>query len=96
MTAGLWNRLAAPPVTHPTCVFIDGRLLTIGGMDSKLKSTTAIHMYNQTANSWGVISNMRTPRYNCFAAVLPNNELMVVGGGDDRCSTNAVEFATVE
>ena len=96
VTAGLWNRLAAPPVTHPTCVFIDGRLLTIGGMDSKLKSTTAIHMYNQTANSWGVISNMRTPRYNCFAAVLPNNELMVVGGGDDRCSTNAVEFATVE
>ena len=31
MYTGVWNEVAAPPVTETTCVSIDGRLLTIGG-----------------------------------------------------------------
>jgi serine/threonine protein kinase len=88
---GVWNEVAAPPVTESTCVSIHGRLLTIGGTDSDEKSTTAIHMYNPTTDSWEVISHMGTPRRSCIAAVLPNNQLMVVGG-----ITVSVEFASVE
>ena len=80
-TADVWNKVAAPPVTDTTCVSILGRLLTIGGMDSNNKPTTAVYMYNPDSDSWEVISHMATPRYYCFAAVLPNNQLMVVGGG---------------
>ena len=40
----------------------------------------AVYTYNQSANSWNVISHMATARKDCFAAVLPNNQLMVVGG----------------
>jgi hypothetical protein len=41
---------------------------------------------------------MGTPRYNCIAAVLPNNQLMVVGGytGSKDGATDSVEFASVE
>ena len=38
---------------------------------------------------------MTTPRYNCFAGVLPNNQLMVVGGHTGRDYTNSVELATI-
>ena len=53
-------------------------------------------MYNPTVNSWEVISHMITRRWNCIAAVLPNNELMVIGGssvGFAAVATDSVEFA---
>jgi N-acetylneuraminic acid mutarotase len=77
----VWNEVAAPPVKCTTCVSIYGQLLAIGGMNSEAESTTAIHMYNSTADSWEVISHMGTPRLDCIAAVhvLPNNQLMVHG-----------------
>ena len=39
---------------------------------------------------------MEIPRWQCMAAVLPNNQLMVVGGftGEDFSDTDSVEFAT--
>ena len=95
-TADVWNKVAAPPVTWTTCVSILGRLLTIGGMDSNNKPTTAVYMYNPDSDSWEVISPMATPRYLCFAAVLPNNQLMVVGGATDHGETDSVGLATVE
>ena len=64
-----------------TCVSIHGQLLAIGGRrDTDGKPITAIHMYNPTTDSWEVISHMGTPRRGCIATVLPNNQLMVVGG----------------
>ena len=96
---GVWNKVAAPPVTETTCVSIHGRqLLTIGGRDSDRRPTSAVHMYNPTTDSWEVISRMSTPRLDCIAAVLPNNQLMVVGGytSEDNTTTDSVEFASVE
>ena len=92
--ARIWQEVAAPPVTQTTCVSIHGRLLAIGG---KEKSTTAIHMYTPATDSWEVISHMKTPRCECIAAVLPNNQLMVVGGyTTGEYQTDSVEYATVE
>ena len=98
-TADVWNKVAAPPIINTTCVSILGRLLTIGGRDSNDKSSTAVYMYNPDADSWKVISHMATPRQLCFAAVLPNNQLMVVGGYTGArlwSETDSVEVATVE
>ena len=92
----VWKKVAVPPVTETTCVSIHGRLLAVGG-DSIYKSTTAIHMYNPTTDSWEVISHMMTPRYYCIAAVLSNNRLMVVGGyTSGAVEIDSVEFATVD
>ncbi len=95
--ARVWKEVAAPPVTHSTCVYIHGRLLAIGGKDSDRKPTSAVHMYNPTTDSWEVISHMGTPRRLCIAAVLPNNQLMVVGGyTSSLLETDSIEFASIE
>ena len=65
-------------------------------LDPYGKPTSAVHMYNPTTNFWEVISHMATPRYNCYAAVLPNNQLMVVGGKTDSGETDSVELAAIE
>ena len=95
-TGSIWNRVADLPVKASTAVTLHGRLLAIGGADSASKCTTAVHMYQPTTNSWEVIGHMTTPRADCLAAILPDNQLMVVGGyttGGKRC--DSVEFGKV-
>ena len=87
----VWHQLADTPVTLSTCASLQGQLLAVGGKDSDDKSMAAIHMYNPTTNSWEVISHMATPRRRCLVAVLPQNELMVVGG----CAHGWVEIGTI-
>ena len=93
--ASVWRQVADLPVTLSACESFHGRLLAIGGRDDSDKSTTAVYEYSSTSNSWEVISHMTTARYFCFTAVLPNNQLMVVGGWTDTGSTNTVELASV-
>ena len=96
--ARVWKEVAAPPVTKSTCVSIHCQLLTIGGKNSNRKLTSAVHMYNPSKDSWKLISDMGTPRYNCIAAVLPNNQLMVMGGYINKFNveTDSIEFASIE
>ena len=93
---GVWSKLADLPVVHSTCVTFCGQLLAIGGRDSDYKPTTAVYMYNYSTNSWDVISHMTMPRIIPFVAVLPDNQLMVVGGRNkiDKkwTDSNSVEF----
>ena len=92
----VWHQLADTPVTLSICASLHGRLLAVGGCDSDDKETTAIHMYNTTTNSWEVISHMATPRRQCLVAVLPHNELMVVGGFTLHSGfTDSVEVASI-
>ena len=91
-----WNRVTDLPLVGSTAVSLHGRLLAIGGQDSKWKPTTAVYMHHPTTNSWGIISHMTTPRSQCLSAVLPDNQLMVVGGlTTDHKECDLVEFGTV-
>ena len=95
---GVWKEAATPPVTNTACVTIHGRLVAIGGKDSDENPTTYVHMYNSTTNSWQLINDMATPRRDCIAAVLKNNQLMVVGGYTgkrDHTETDSMELATI-
>ena len=76
----VWSKVADLPVIASTCVTLQGRLLAIGGREADNKPTTAVRVYDPESNAWNVISHMTTPRCWCFAAVLPGNRLMVVGG----------------
>ena len=91
-----WNRVADLPVARSTAVSLHGRLLAIGGENSEDVPITAVHMYQPTTNSWKLISHMTTPRTRSLSAVLPDNQLMVVGGlttGYKEC--DSVEFGIV-
>ena len=92
----VWSTVADLLVKLSTLVSINNRLLAIGGRDSDYKPTTSVHLYDPVNNSWQTISHLSTPRKECFAVVLPNNRIMVVGGITTRSSTtNTVEFASV-
>ena len=92
----VWRQLADIPVTHSACASLHGHLLAVGGEDSDGEPTSAIHTYNTTTNSWEVISHLATPRSQCLVAVLPHNELMVVGGfAPSDSAIDSVEIATI-
>ena len=76
----VWNRIADLPVKDSTAVTLNDRLLAIGGEDSEGQPTTAVHVYYSATNSWEIVSHMTIPRTQCLAAVLPDSQLMVVGG----------------
>ena len=104
---GVWKRVADLPVSETTCVSICDQLVAVGGRDSNGDATTAVHVYDPVADSWKLVSHMLTPRIKCFAAVLPNNKLIVVGGRTNEGvtvilgkktgnTTQTVEMAIVE
>ena len=92
----VWHKLTDTPVTLSTFASLQGRLLALGGRDSRGKMTTAIHTYHTITNSWEVVSHMATPRTQCLVAVLPHNELMVVGSyTPDSVTECGVEIASI-
>ena len=95
-SSSIWHRVADAPAYISTCAAVNGELLAIGGCDEECKSTSAIHKYNPTTNSWDLINNMPTARYRSIVAVLPANEMMVVGGLLSMFAvTDIVEFASL-
>ena len=78
----VWTRLPDTPTCNTTLATLRGRVLTIGGSDDECGGppTGAIHCYDRRTNSWSAIGEMPTPRYGTLVAVLPSNELVVVGG----------------
>ena len=91
----VWNRVADVPTTRSTCATVNGCLLSVGGLDTQNRKTSAVYLYNSSANSWELISNSPTPQYDRLVAVLPNNEIMVVGG----CTTfkvNKIDIARIK
>ena len=85
----VWQELAKLPVYYSALVTLQGRLLAVGGCNSD--ATSAVHQYNSATNSWNVVSRMNK-RDHCFAAVLPDNTLVVAGNGDR--TTDSVEIAS--
>jgi hypothetical protein len=93
--SGVWNRVTDVPTTRSTCAAINGCLLSVGGLDAQNRKTSAVYLYNSSVNSWELVSNTPTPQYNRLVAVLPNNEIMAVGG----CTTfkvNKVDIARIK
>ena len=79
-SSSIWHRVADTPDYHSTCAAVNGELLAVGGCDKDGKPSSAIHKYNSTTNPWDLISNMPTARWHSLVAVLPTNEMMIVGG----------------
>ena len=95
-TEQAWREVASLPVVHSTCASLNGQLIAVGGWDSDYKAPNSVYAYDPTTNRWDVISTMSTARSRCLVAVLPGNQLMVVGGytGGVGSMTDKVEVAT--
>ena len=91
--SSIWHRVTNAPYYNSTCTTINGELLVVGGCDQHDKVTDAIYIYNTTTKSWELISNMPTARQGCLVAVLPTNEVMVIGGKVHVYNRDKVEIA---
>ena len=79
-SGSLWNQLAGIPSSESSLVTLKGHVLAIGGEDSQNNPRGTIHCYDVATNSWTAIGGILTPRSYALVAVLPSNELVVVGG----------------
>ena len=93
----VWHRVTDMPVYQSTCASLNGEILAVGGCEKEGKASGAVHKYNPTTNSWDLICRMPTARYSSLIAVLPNNEMIVVGGDVHWNGTlNRVEIASFD
>ena len=77
----VWSKLAYIPVDYCSITTLSGQVLAIGGSNGDSRTSTGtIHQYNRRTNSWSVTGEMPTPRSHPLVAVLPTQELIVVGG----------------
>ena len=84
-SGSVWIKLPKIPVRHwASLTTLRGQVLAVGGSNKYVGGTPtgAIHHYNGNTSSWSLIGEMPTPRYETLVAVLPSNELIVVGGLD--------------
>ena len=79
-SSSVWHRVADTPAYQSTCAAVNEELFAVGGCDKEDRASAAVHKYNPMTDSWNLISKMPTPRYNCLVAVIPTNEMTVVGG----------------
>ena len=93
----VWREIAELPVVMSALVTLQGHSLAIGGSITAAgdDETSEVRQYDVTTNSWNVISHMNTKRRHCFAAVLPNDLVMVVGGFTPNRCTDHVEIASL-
>ena len=86
-----WTRLPDTPTYYTTLATLRGCVLAIGDLRNTLTGT--VHCYDRSTNSWSAIGEIPTPRYATLIAVLPSNELVVVGGQDGLLSNSITEIA---
>ena len=90
----MWHATANIPVYESTCICaaVNGELVAVGGEDTDEVTTSSVYKYNPTTDSWNIISNMPTARYHSLVAVLPTNEMMVVGGYTDKVEIASIQY----
>ena len=97
---GVWLEIKNLPVTRSTLTTLGGHLLAIGGWSDSHDPTADVHRYDHQTDSWHVVSKMKNKRSQPLSAVLPEDQLLVVGGYGSMTSyafesTTSVEIGSL-
>ena len=79
--SNVWKEISSLPVTRFTLASFGGHLLAIGGRDDPGNRTTDVYRHDSHTDSWHVICQMKKKRSLCLAVTLPEDQLIIVGGG---------------
>ena len=95
-----WQVLPRCPLSYFTAAELGGGLLAIGGRDNSDSSSSAVHMYSPSTNSWVRISSgdLPVPRFVAAATQLEGGEVIFVGGDINltRPPTKTVFIVSIE
>lgn len=98
-SVSVWTKITDMPLPFGSSLTtLKGQVLAIGGSDRdtyQAKISGDIYCYKRSTNSWSVVERLATARSDTLVAVLPSNELMVVGGyekkqGDSYTSSSKI------
>lgn len=83
----VWNQVQDAPFIKMTAISKGNQLLAFGG-EEVTKSANAvaaawIWIYNSESNTWTPVQGMPSARKLCCVTVLPDNNLIVIGGDPD-------------
>ena len=78
-----WCTLPDTPLERSTPIAVHGSLLAVGGSHHE-QTSSAIHVYDQEKNTWNKVGDLPTERDGCGCCLLPNGEILVAGGGDQK------------
>lgn len=98
----VWSYGPLLPVTRSTSISFRNQLLAVGGQNRAGDPSKGILGYDVASKSWVECGQLVEARSQCHAAVLPNDELMVVGGftgknfteGTDTCEVASYRVTT--
>ena len=77
--AGVWQRIANVPMKYSTCSTLNGRVLAVGGEDSRDTFTADVYMYNGDTDSWSLVGHMSIGRSRCLVVEL--RDCIIAAGG---------------
>ena len=77
----IWKEISGLHAASSSPLSISGSLLAVGGMDKKIKSVTAIHLYQPGTGEWVKVGDLPAlPRCNCTCVMITDKEMLVAGG----------------
>lgn len=82
-----------PRTQHSAVVLRDGRVLVLGGIDSDGGGTDTTFVYDPAANTWADGPHLTVPRLQNATVLLPNGDVLVVGGNGAAAATSEVYSA---
>ena len=82
----VWKTLPDTPLKSSAAASLSGSLLAVGGFKKGRHVFPAVHVFLPLTNSWVRVTTgeLPEPRYASTAVQLLSNQLLVVGGSDDR------------
>ena len=85
------------PVVLGTSIVFQNRILVLGGTKSRKQynPSCAVLAYNEATGSWTEVSHFTVGRYQCIAATLLNDEILVCGGYTGKNSSLETEHCEI-
>ena len=82
----VWKALPDTPLKGSAAASLSGNLLAVGGYKDKNQTLPALYVFFPLTNSWVKVTTGDLPvsRYYCTAVQLSSNQLLVVGGIDNK------------
>ena len=96
ISRGIWKQLHDCPFTKMTALCSGNQLLAFGGEEvtkaAKSHPAEWIWCYDSEENTWTPVQGMPTARKLCCVTMLPNNNMVIIGGEPDFTRIDIAEI----
>ena len=92
----VWRQMSDLPVASSTIANFGDCLVSVGGIDDTYQPTGSVYHFDEETGLWSELCVVRSKRERCFAVVLAEGKMIVVGGATKSGGkTDGVEIAHI-